>query len=540
MDEKGDILSRIKKLNTIGIALSAEKNTSRLLEMILDGAKSITHADGGTIYLVTEARQLEFAVMKTSSLDISIVSTAKGHSGYPPIPLFDDSGNPNIHMVAAYAVHNDRTVNIPDAYDADGFDFSGTMEFDNQTGYRSRSFLTIPMKNHENEVIGVMQLINAVNTENTEIVAFTQEDQQLAESLASQAAIALTNNYLMNELRTLFETFIEVIASAIDEKSPYTGGHCRRVPELTMMLTKAAIDSKHGPLKDFHLTDEQLYEIRIAGLLHDCGKITTPVHIVDKATKLETIFDRVNLINTRFEIMKRDAEIDLLKRKLEKARESDPGIWNEDEEKYKNTLVRLEDDKAFIQKCNIGGEFMSGDDKKRVQEIANHQWVNSDGRTESLLSENECYNLCVSKGTLTAEERDIINHHIVSTISILEKLPFPKYLQNVAEIAGGHHERMDGKGYPRGLTREQLSIPARIMGIADIFEALTAADRPYKDGMKLSQALNILGRMKLDSHIDPDLFDIFINSKIYLDYARKFLKAEQLDEVDVTKIVGYQ
>lgn len=529
MDEKGDILSRIKRLNTIGIALSAEKNTPRLLETILDGAKSITHADGGTIYLVTGDKQLEFAIMKTSSLNISINSASRDHSGYPPIPLFNDNGNPNLHMVAAYAVHKEKTVNIPDAYHAEGFDFSGTMEFDKRTGYRSRSFLTIPMKSHENEVIGVMQLINATNHVNGNIIPFYEEDQQLAESLASQAAIALTNNYLIHELRTLFETFIEVIAGAIDEKSPYTGGHCRRVPELTMMLTRAAIDTDHGPLKDFRLSEEQLYEVRIAGLLHDCGKITTPVHIVDKATKLETIFDRIHLINTRFEILRRDAEIALLKDKLKKLTPDDTDVSNEDDEEHGNILHHLEDHKEFLQRCNIGGEFMSDEHKKRILDIAGMQWTSSDGKVEKLLSDDESYNLCISKGTLTPEERDVINHHIVSTISILEKLPFPKYLRNVPEIAGGHHERMDGKGYPRGLTRKQLSIPARIMGIADIFEALTAVDRPYKDGMKLSQALDILGRMKDDSHIDPDLFDVFIEKKVYLDYARKFLNPEQVD-----------
>ena len=240
MNDKGDILARIKSLNAIGIALSAQKDTACLLEMILDGAKSITHADGGTLYLVTEDKQLDFAIMKTTSLNISIGGTTGEHPCYPPIPLFDQYGNPNTHMVAAYALHNDTTVNIPDAYDAERFDFSGTMAFDKQTGYRSKSFLTIPMKNHENEVIGIMQLINASDEESAEIVAFSAEDQQLAESLASQAAIALTNSYLINELRILFETFIEVIAGAIDEKSPYTGGHCRRVPELTMMLTRAA------------------------------------------------------------------------------------------------------------------------------------------------------------------------------------------------------------------------------------------------------------------------------------------------------------
>ena len=274
--------------------------------------------------------------------------------------------------------------------------------------------------------------------------------------------------------------------------------------------------------------------------MHDCGKITTPVHIVDKATKLETIFDRINLINSRFEILRRDVEIASLKKKLAKLQDNAREVQDDSDLHYADTLEQLEIEKNYIQKCNIGGEYMSEEHKQKIMRIADRQWEDSEGKVEKLLSENECYNLCISKGTLTSEEREIINHHIVSTIKILEKLPFPKYLRNVPEIAGGHHERMDGKGYPRGLTREQLSIPARIMGIADIFEALTAADRPYKKGMKLSQALSILGKMKLDNHIDPDLFDVFINSKIYLQYAREFLAPEQIDEIDVTKIPGYQ
>jgi HD-GYP domain-containing protein (c-di-GMP phosphodiesterase class II) len=256
--------------------------------------------------------------------------------------------------------------------------------------------------------------------------------------------------------------------------------------------------------------------------------------VVDKATKLETIYDRIGVIDTRFEILKRDTEIEYLKA-LQQGKEDTQIL----DTAYRNRIKELEDDQAFLQIANKGGEFMDDDHKTRIYEIAENRWQNSDGEIVAFLSKDEVYNLCISKGTLTDEERTVINHHIVATIKMLESLPYPKHLQRVPEFAGGHHERMDGKGYPRGLTRDQMSVQARVMGIADIFEALTAKDRPYKKGMKLSLALTILGRMKLDNHIDPDLFDIFIREKVYMKYAEGFLDKAQIDEVDLSSIPGY-
>jgi len=438
-------------------------------------------------------------------------------------------------MVVVYAALHGESINIPDVYEEEGFDFSGPKAFDEKTGYRSRSFLTIPMKNHENDIIGVLQLINKHDENTGETLAFSREDQQLAESLASQAAVALTNNKLIESLRELFNSFTKAIAFAIDEKSPYTGGHCNRVPVLAMMMAKKVNEINEGPLKDFSMSEDDLYTMEVASWLHDCGKVTTPEYVVDKSTKLETIFDRIHLIDTRFEVLKRDAHI----RMLEQLAEADPGQRKSIEEAYRREIERIESDRAFLRKCNLGAEFMSPEDQQRVQAIADHTWINPDGEREPFLSDNEVYNLQVSRGTLTPEEREIINNHIVVTIKMLEALPFPKNMKNVPEYAGGHHERMDGKGYPNGLTREQMSVPARIMAIADIFEALTAADRPYKPAKKLSESLRILGLMKKDNHIDPDLFDIFINERIYLDYAREFLAPELIDINDPSEIPGY-
>ncbi len=443
-------------------------------------------------------------------------------------------------MVAAYAALTGKTVNIADAYTAEGFDFSGTRAFDSKTGYRSKSFLTVPMRNHENETIGVLQLINAQDPRNGEIVAFSASDQRLAESLASQAAIALTNRMLINQLEQLFESFINLINSAIDEKSPYTGGHCQRVPVLTMLLAEAVNETREGPLSDFQMSEKDRYELKIAGLLHDCGKVTTPVHVVDKATKLETIFDRVHLIDTRLEVLKRDAELDFLKKKLSLLQQGKRMEAAEEDKRLRDRLRQLDEDLRFLHACNIGGERMRDEDIERVRRIARYRWRDVSGHEADFLTEEEVKNLTIRAGTLTDDERKIINHHIVATIRMLEALPWPKHLTSVPEYAGGHHERMDGKGYPRGLTREQMSVQARCMGIADIFEALTAKDRPYKKGKTLSESLEILGRMKLNNHVDPDLFDIFVRRRVYRRYAEMFLDAEQIDEVDESKIPGYR
>jgi len=534
-----DLGQRLEQLNAIGASLSAERDIDRLLESILAAAKTITRADGGTLYRVTEDKTLRFEIVRTSSLKYYLGGTTGNPVPFYPIQLYKD-GKPNHSMVAAHAALTGKTVNIPDAYTAEGFDFSGTRAFDSKTGYRSQSFLTVPMRNHDHEIIGVLQLINAHDPSSGKVVAFSPSDQRLAESLASQAAVALTNRLLIMQLEQLFESFINLMNSAIDEKSPYTGGHCQRVPVLTMLLAEAVNDTREGPLRDFNMSEKDRYELKIAGLLHDCGKVTTPVHVVDKATKLETIFDRVHLIDTRFEVLKRDAEIDTLQKKVSFLQEKKPLEAASVEKRLRERLRALDDDRRFLHTTNIGSERMSDEDIARVKRIAAYRWRDSAGHEADFLTADEVKNLTVRAGTLTDDERKIINHHIVATIKMLEALPWPKHLTKVPEYAGGHHERMDGKGYPKGLTREQMSVQARCMGIADIFEALTAKDRPYKKGKTLSESLEILGRMKLNGHVDPDLFDIFVRRKVYQRYAEMFLDSEQVDAVDEAKIPGYR
>ncbi len=517
----------IQQLLKIGVQLSSEKDIDQLLENILQAAMDITHADGGTLYRLTEDGHLKFEILHTKSKGVHIGGKSGNPVMIPPMSLHRENGEQELSRVVCFAVHKDQTVNIADAYNAEGFDFSGTHKFDAANNYRSVSFLTIPMKNHQSEIIGVLQLLNATDPTTGAIIPFSQDSQEIVEALSSQAAVALTNQLLILKLEELFESFIGLINHAIDDKSPYTGGHCNRVPDLTMMLADAVNRCQTGPLKDFSLNDGDRQELKIAGLLHDCGKITTPVHVVDKSTKLEKIFDRINLIELRAEVVLRDIQLKLAQKFIT-------------ESEANERRQQLIDDYNFLSHTNIGGEFMKDGDVQRVRDIATRYiWQDISGQNNPFLSDEEITNLTIRAGTLNNEERQIINHHIDLTISMLEKLPWPKHLRNVTEYAGGHHEKMDGKGYPKGLTREQMSVPARCMGIADIFEALTAKDRPYKKGKTLSESLDILGKMKLGQHVDPDLFDIFIWEKVYEEYAHKFLDESQIDVVDVNKIPGY-
>ena len=521
--------NRIHRLNEIGMALSTESDSNKLFEMILEEARNITNADGRTLYSKNKEGNLKFEILRNDTMNTIMGGSSNKEIPFDPVKLWVDDSTPNQSNVSAYVALTGETVNIKDAYQEAGFDFSGTKSYDEKTGYHSKSFLTVPLKNHENEIIGVMQLINARDEDN-EVVPFDKDMQEQIESLASQGAVALTNKKLVGELKTLFEAFIQLIATAIDKKSEYTGGHCSRVPVITMMLADAVAKTTSGKYKDFSMTEEERYELYIAAWLHDCGKVATPPHVVDKGTKLETIFDRIELVKTRMEILKRDVEIDFLKRQLN-------GSLPEFDEKYTEAIKEIDENIKFIEACNIGGEFMKSELQDKIVAISK-QKLFLNNKEMNILTDNEVRNLNITKGTLLPEERDIINDHISITIDMLEELPYPKNLKNIPEFAGGHHEKMDGTGYPKGLKADQMSPQAKIMAIADIYEALTAADRPYKEGKKLSQAMRIMGFMKNDYHIDEDLFEIFVNSGVYKKYAGDHVASNQIDQIDEKAVLG--
>jgi len=519
---------QMQQLLKIGACLSNEKDIDQLLEIILSAAMDLTQADAGTIYRLTKEKKLKFELMRTRSKDVHIGNKSTSTQAVPELSLFKHCGEPELDKVVCYSINKDILVNIPDAYDALGFDFSGTRSFDQQNNYRSKSFLTIPMKTLEGEMIGAMQLINATDPDTGEIIAFSTTAQEIVEALSSQLSLALTNRLLVDRLQSLFESLVKLINQAIDDKSPYTGGHCKRVPELTMMLAEAAHKCSVGPLRDFKITDSDRNELYLASLLHDCGKISTPVHIVDKATKLEKIQDRIETIKLRAELIRRDFDLACAKNEI-------------DESERERLSQQLITDLTFLEHCNIGTEFMRDADVDRVHLIAqSYCWTDSAHQSHHFLTSDEVLNLTIRSGTLTTDDRKIINRHIEMTNNMLDQLPWPMHLKNVPEYAGGHHERMDGQGYPRGLKRDEMSIQARCMGIADIFEALTAADRPYKKGKSLSEALTILGNMKLGHHIDPDLFDIFMWERVYESYLDEHVHRDQIDCVDLKKIPGYQ
>jgi len=518
----------IQNLNKIGAALSAENNLDKLLEMILTQAKAFTNADGGTLYLKTDDEKfLKFTVVETDSLNIHMGGTS-GEITWPPLNLYKEDGQKNREMVAAMCAIEGELINIEDVYFAEGFNFEGTKKFDHGTGFRSKSMLVIPMKNYENEVIGVCQLINRQDPKTNEVVPFSKEDEKSTLSLASQAAVAITNAKLINDLRLLLESFIKSIATAIDAKSPYTGGHVSKVAEITMMVANTINETDEGYFKDIKYSQDQLNELRIAALMHDVGKITTPEYVVDKSTKLETIYDRINVIKTRAEVVRRDYQIEYMSKKIKLLEKDDKkGIENLKAE-YKEKLTELESDIEFLKASNIGGEFMSDDKIERIHKIANRKWKEN-GEEKPLLSDNEVLNITIRKGTLTEDERQIINNHARMSLEMLNKLPFPKKLRRIPEIAGGHHEKLNGKGYPQGLTAEQLSLESRILALADIFEALTACDRPYKDAKKMSEVVKIISFMVKDYELDEELVKFFYEKELHMKYAKEKLKPEQLD-----------
>ena len=563
---------KLSRLVENGLLLSGERDRQKLIRHILFGSREIAHCQACTLYLKTEQNTLRFA-MRTSEDQLPDFE----------VPLYHpQTGEPMVGYVSSYVALKNEPVLIDDVYSESRFDLSGTKRFSERTSLRAVSLLTVPLSPRSDEVIGVLQLMNALDARTGEVIPFPRELVRYVEALAAQSAVALENHNLLAAQKELMDSMIKILAGAIDAKSRYTGSHCRRVPELACALAEAAGETQEGPLAGFSFkTEDEWREFRIAAWLHDCGKVTTPEFVIDKATKLETIYNRIHEVRTRFEVLLRDARIVCLEAMLAGVPEA------EAEAAYRQSRQKLAEDFAFVAECNIGGESMAAERIERLGRIGARTWKRhfdnrlglSQGElrrfdkmpkaslpaTETLLADQpwhivprtdtrmfdpkhgfrvdvpqhlydfgELHNLAVKRGTLSAEERFKINEHIIHTILMLESMPFPKSLRHVPEYAGEHHETLLGDGYPRKKTPEQLSIPSRIIAIADVFEALTADDRPYKKAMKLSEAVAILYDYKQRNMIDADLFDLFLTAGVYRKYAERFLNAEQIDDVDVS------
>ena len=504
---------KFEEIMKINLAFSSQHDKNILLEDILTLTRNLTNADAGTLYIKSkDEKYLSFKVVHNNTLNIKMGGT-KNNLNWPDLPIFEENGKTNNEMVAVVCANEKRIINIPDVYKTTKYQFDGTKDFDKSTSYHSKSMLVIPLINHDNEVIGVLQLINKIK--NGEIINFNKLDEKVIISLASQAAMALTNMQLITSLEDFIDAFVTTIAKAIDTKSPYTSDHIGKVEEIALLVAKAISDD-NTIYKKIKYSENDYKQLSLAAWMHDIGKISMPEHIIDKATKLEKIFDRIHLIEQRFEVIKLNKEIEYLKNQTPRT-------------EYENFINEINNDIEFIKRINFGGEFMSDEDIQKLENISRKVYIKNDGEIISFISEDEFYNLSIKKGTLTKEEIEIIRNHAQLSLDMISGLPFPKKYKDVLNIACNHHEKLNGLGYPRGLKAEEISLEDRIMILADIFEALTASARPYKDAMKLSKVKDILSSMANKGELDKELIDFFFNHKILHEYSKNELKSYQLD-----------
>ena len=505
---------QIKKLSDIGRALSGVHDLNTLLEMIVDQARSFTKADAGTLYILEE-NTLRFQIVQNDSLKIRMGGKTGDTIPFPPVELKESN-------VSAYVAIKGEPVNIPDVYDTDLFDFTGPKKFDQSTGYRSKSMLVIPLKNHEDDVIGVLQLLNATNAINKEVIPFSKDYVNLSESLASQAAVAITNAKLISNMAELFEAFVKVMATAIDEKSPVTGGHIRRVANLTLTMAEFINEHEDGIFKEKKFSPDQMYELRIAAYMHDIGKVTTPVEIVEKAKKLQTIFDRIHYLRLRMDYIIQKVKLEGQQIKINLL---ESGAVKTEVEKVEadlnNKIEELKEIRSFINKCNEPGEFLEDETLERLKEISQRTYLDNEGEEQPFLTEDELLNLSIRRGSITETERKKMQDHAAVTLRMLNQIPFTKKLKNIPNFAGAHHEFINGNGYPLGLKGDQIPFEGRLMAVTDIAEALTASDRPYKKAMPLETVYRILRSMSEKGELDNDLVELFIDKEIYKIYQAK-------------------
>ena len=501
-----DLEDRLKRLNEIGTALSAERDLTVLLERILHEARGFTRADAGTLYLA-EGDHLNFEIAQNDTLH-SFMGGRHGQANVPPVPLTRESAS-------GYAAVTGETLNIEDVYSDQKYRFEGPQQYDRKTGYRTRSMLVVPMRDHDDQVIAVLQLLNAIDPETSDPVAFSQADEALLQSLASQAGVAINNVRLIRETEQLFESFVQVMATAIDERSPYTGGHIRRVMEMAVVVAEAVNKCDTGPLAGVTFDADEMNELRIAAWMHDIGKITTPEWVVDKPTKLTTICDRIAILQARLGLVKKSIQLERAE-ETAGSREDGAARARDSVEDYQRRESEVDDELAFLERINLPGEYMGDADMERLQEIGRKTYVEN-GEEKPYLTPDELENLSIRKGNLSDDEFRKIKNHASVTIKMLEQIPFTRKLGQVPTIAGAHHEKLDGSGYPLGLQGDEITLQARILALVDIFESLSADDRPYRaKPMTRDLVLRILQEEVEANHLDRDLADLFLSEKLYL------------------------
>ncbi len=526
-------IRHIRQLTKIGLSLSSETDLDKIFDMIMDEGVAFTKADGATIYKVNDdATALKFEIVYNATMNMRQGGT-HGPVGWPDVPLYDDKGNPLMSNIVTAVYHNKQSLCFDDVYETKDYDISGTIKFDTSSNYRCKAMLTIPLKDHEDTVLGVIQFINPLD-EDKEVATFTQEHRAMLSSLASQAAIALSNRKLIGSLENLLMEFMRSIAGAIERKSKYSSAHITRVAMLTDMIAEKINHSTSGRYADVNFSEDELKEISMAGWMHDVGKIITPEFVMDKSTKLERIMDGVDLVNQRIQTL-----VTLLKYLQLKLTEDKYKAFLEKEFPASATdpVAYLTEALDFIQKLNIGAEFVRDEDLERMNELASIDFVYEDKRYH-ILDELDQKNLSIRRGTLNEEEFQVMRAHVSVTWDMLSQLSFPKKYKNVAFYASTHHEALNGKGYPKGLVAEDLPLQSRMIAVADIFEALTSADRPYKTAKTLSESLDIMAKMVKFGHLDADLVDFFLDSDLYMDFAREHMKPEQIDSVDINALKG--
>lgn len=512
---------QIRKLSDIGRALSGVNDLNVLLEMIVDHARSFTHADAGTLY-IKEGDHLRFMIVQNDSLNIRMGGKTGDTIPFPSVELKESN-------VSAFVALNGISVNIPDVYSTTLFDFTGPRNFDRTTGYRTRSMLVVLMRNNENEVIGVLQLLNARNPDTGEVIAFSPDCENLTECLASQAAIAISNVKLIQDMEKLFEAFVKVMATAIDEKSPITGGHIRRVANLTVTMAEVINRKKDGLFKDISFDADRMHELHIAAWMHDIGKVTTPVEIIEKSKKLQTIFDRIRFIDLRMAYVIEKIKNEGLQAKLllrEKGAPVDDLVRSDEETERRITAII--EIRQFIHKCSRHDEYLTDEDIHRLQSIAQMTYVDFEGAVQPYLTADELQNLSIRKGTITEAERRIMKDHAYVTLKMLQAIPFTRKLKNIPHFAGAHHECLDGSGYPLGLKGDEIPFEGKLMAVTDIAEALTSTDRPYKKAMSLEEVYGILRSMAKKGKLDKDIVELFIEERVYEVYKQKYEPASYL------------